>query len=347
MSAWLEHDEFRAMRARYHRALAVSVGAHALLGLGLLLAHAARPVQPRIVEVTWLDPAPPSEMPAAPARVTPAPTVTPAPRERVVTTPTAARERTRAARGNDDDDQRVAAAARRERQLAELAATRPVLGAEPGPASAATRALLATAPVSATELTRLAAATMAPVAPVADKGRPVALARGPETRGAALALTRGPAVAGSALGAAAGTLGGGLGGGLGAGFGNGVGPGAGGGGAEPGGANAAAAPRGAGPGAGDILLEGPASERPVVASALPPYPDWARRQAVEAAVTLHFTVLPDGRVREDVQVLRTAGFRDFDERAAAALRQWRFAALPGGDTAGQWGTITFRFRLRG
>ncbi len=84
-----------------------------------------------------------------------------------------------------------------------------------------------------------------------------------------------------------------------------------------------------------------------MASTLPAYPAWARRQAVEAAVTLTFIVLPDGRVREDVQVQHTAGFRDFDERAAAALRQWRFAALPGGDAAGQWGTITFRYRLRG
>jgi TonB family protein len=58
-------------------------------------------------------------------------------------------------------------------------------------------------------------------------------------------------------------------------------------------------------------------------------------------------VLPDGRVREDVQVLKTGGFRDFDERAVAALRQWRFSALSDGDAGGQWGTITFRFRLHG
>jgi TonB family protein len=115
----------------------------------------------------------------------------------------------------------------------------------------------------------------------------------------------------------------------------------------PASAQAAAAPRETGNAPGDILLEGPASDRPVVDSTLPQYPDWARRQAVEAAVTLHFTVLPDGRVREDVQVLKTGGFRDFDERAVAALRQWRFAALAGGDAGGQWGTITFRFRLRG
>ena len=56
MTALTLHDDFLAMRARFHRALAISVGVHALLALGLLLADEAHPDLPRIIEVTWLEP---------------------------------------------------------------------------------------------------------------------------------------------------------------------------------------------------------------------------------------------------------------------------------------------------
>ena len=194
---------------------------------------------------------------------------------------------------------------------------------------ASTRELLAGAPTGGSDLTRVAAAAMMPVA---DKGRPVALARGTAVKATALTLARGPAVAGGGLAAAAAmpaaTIGSRAD-------------------REAAAAQRVARAREVGVAPGDILLEGPAADRPVLASLMPDYPGWARRQAVEASVTLHFIVLPDGRVREDVQVIRTGGFSDFDERATAALRQWRFAALVGDDAAGQWGTITFRYRLRG
>jgi TonB family protein len=93
-------------------------------------------------------------------------------------------------------------------------------------------------------------------------------------------------------------------------------------------------------------LSGEIADRPVLSHALPVYPEWATTQAVEGRVTLYFEVLPDGRIKENVQVRKTAGFADFDQNAMAALRQWRFAPLPDGATADQWGTITFRYRLR-
>ena len=93
-------------------------------------------------------------------------------------------------------------------------------------------------------------------------------------------------------------------------------------------------------------LAGEIANRPVVEYTMPTYPEWAKSQAVEATVTLYFVVLPDGRVKENIQIQKTAGFSDFDHNAISALAKWRFQALSGGAAHEQWGTITFRFRLR-
>lgn len=94
------------------------------------------------------------------------------------------------------------------------------------------------------------------------------------------------------------------------------------------------------------MLAGPIADRPVRSMVPPVYPEWAKRDAVEGSVTLYFVVRPDGTVKENVLVQKTAGFQDFDENAQAALRKWLFEPLHGGRTGEQWGTITFRFRLR-
>jgi len=78
----------------------------------------------------------------------------------------------------------------------------------------------------------------------------------------------------------------------------------------------------------------------------PDYPEWAKHDGIEAAVTLYFIVRPDGSVKENILVQKTAGFGDFDDSARAALASWRFAPLTGGRTGEQWGTITFHFRLK-
>jgi len=94
------------------------------------------------------------------------------------------------------------------------------------------------------------------------------------------------------------------------------------------------------------MLAGPIADRPVIAYTRPVYPEWAKRDAVEGSVTLYFVVRPDGGIKENVLVQKTAGFEDFDESARTALRAWRFAPLREGRTGEQWGTITFHFRLR-
>jgi TonB family protein len=93
-------------------------------------------------------------------------------------------------------------------------------------------------------------------------------------------------------------------------------------------------------------LMGPIADRPVLTSATPVYPDWAKRDAVEGSVTLYFVVRPDGSVKENVLVQKTAGFEEFDENARSAIKAWKFQPLTGGRTGEQWGTITFHFRIR-
>jgi TonB family protein len=90
-------------------------------------------------------------------------------------------------------------------------------------------------------------------------------------------------------------------------------------------------------------LVGPVADRAVTHYKVPDYPDWAKRDGTEGSVTLYFFVLPDGRVKENVLVESTSGFSDFDDRAVAALLQWKFVALP--LSSEQWGRITFNYRL--
>ena len=92
-------------------------------------------------------------------------------------------------------------------------------------------------------------------------------------------------------------------------------------------------------------LMGPIADRAIVSHVTPVYPDWAKSEGVEGTVTLYFIVRPDGSVRENIVVQKTAGFGDFDESARAALRAWRFQPLRDGRVGDQWGTITFQFRL--
>jgi len=93
-------------------------------------------------------------------------------------------------------------------------------------------------------------------------------------------------------------------------------------------------------------VAGPIADRPVLRTVVPEYPDWAKKEAVEGSVTLYFVVRSDGTVKENVVIQKTAGFGDFDENARSAIRAWLFEPLRGGRTGEQWGTITFKFRLR-
>ncbi|HWN82621.1 MAG TPA: TonB family protein [Candidatus Udaeobacter sp.] len=93
-------------------------------------------------------------------------------------------------------------------------------------------------------------------------------------------------------------------------------------------------------------LAGPIADRSILSYTRPEYPAWAKQEGVGGTVTLYFVVRPDGMVKENIMIQKTAGFEDFDSNAVQALSAWRFAPLPAGRTGDQWGTITFHFRLR-
>lgn len=162
---------------------------------------------------------------------------------------------------------------------------------------------------------------LAAMAPVIERPAPQALHRGSALAGAPAALVRGPVTRRTAALAVA---------------------------APPSSQSTVSRPA-SGPSAtrqlGGATLSGLVADREVLAHGMPTYPEWASAQAVEANVIVYFVVLPDGSVKENVRIQRTAGYRDFDRRAVAAVRQWRFAPLAGRDGREQWGTITFRYRL--
>jgi TonB family protein len=301
--------DLAAARARTSKTMAVSAIAHALLLLWLALLKPAAGSGPALTEIVLLDPS--DLMPAASAAGAPAP---------------AAREVKGLAVAHTEEERFI-----RSDPLGTL---------EPSPQSAAAEDRIAA------RLASLQQAERVPVRSVAVTGTPSGVlgapagARGPlggagggmslnrgggTGQGVALPLTRG----GSGTGTGPAVVATGL-------------P------AEP---SAAGAPaRGSESTtrrdlAGATLM-GPVADRRVVQSITPIYPEWAKRDAVEGSVTLYFVVRPDGSIQENVLVQKTAGFEDFDDNARAALKAWRFEPLRGGRTGEQWGTITFRFRLR-
>ncbi|MCP4573789.1 MAG: TonB family protein [bacterium] len=95
-----------------------------------------------------------------------------------------------------------------------------------------------------------------------------------------------------------------------------------------------------------VSLAGEVSNRRLMDYTTPEYPEWAKRSGVEVSVELYFTVLPSGRLKENLLVERTSGYDDFDRRAREALARWRFESLGPGTSAEQWGRIEFKYRLR-
>jgi TonB family protein len=93
-------------------------------------------------------------------------------------------------------------------------------------------------------------------------------------------------------------------------------------------------------------ISGPLANRPVLFKQIPEYPAWAEAKGIQAAVTLQFTVSPEGNVRSNIMVARTSGFTSLDQLAVDALRQWRFQPLPEDQMRDELGAITFTFAVR-
>jgi TonB family protein len=94
-----------------------------------------------------------------------------------------------------------------------------------------------------------------------------------------------------------------------------------------------------------MTVSGQIVGRKIVKSTTPVYSEEARRKGWEGVVAVHFTVMPDGRVKDNMYFDQTSAHRDLNRAAMDAVKQFRFAPLGGGKNVEQWGVITIVFRL--
>jgi len=101
---------------------------------------------------------------------------------------------------------------------------------------------------------------------------------------------------------------------------------------------------------GRVIFEitGPLSRRTILRKVIPSYPEWAEKEGIEAGVSVHFVVLSNGKVKDNIYVVRTSGYPVMDKLVMDALSHWQFASLVG-DLYGkeEWGVLTFYFSLEG
>ena len=100
------------------------------------------------------------------------------------------------------------------------------------------------------------------------------------------------------------------------------------------------------PGTGKTMV-GPVASRAIRMSPYPAYPEWAQQQGIQTEVILEFYVDAQGNVVK-VETTKTSGYPRLDYQAIAALKRWKFDALPAEYAAipNQWGRILFKFRLQ-
>jgi len=99
-------------------------------------------------------------------------------------------------------------------------------------------------------------------------------------------------------------------------------------------------------------IEKPLSARKVdrvpskIAGAPPRYPQWARRDGLEAVVILRFIVTAQGTAR-DIKIHDIEGDERFGQSAIEAIAQWRFSpAIKSGKSVACWCFQKITFRLK-
>jgi protein TonB len=99
---------------------------------------------------------------------------------------------------------------------------------------------------------------------------------------------------------------------------------------------------------GNPDIEGELAGRALKRQVNPAYPDWARKEGIEAIVRFRLSVLPNGLLKEsDLQLEQTSGYRELDRIVYEALIQWEFNPLPSDlPQVDQTGIITFSFNLK-
>jgi len=94
------------------------------------------------------------------------------------------------------------------------------------------------------------------------------------------------------------------------------------------------------------VITGVLANREILKKVVPPFPRWAKIQGVGATISLRFTVMENGSVKENVIIERTSGSLQWDQMVIAALKNWQFVALPHkGVREDQTGVITFKFEI--
>jgi TonB family protein len=94
------------------------------------------------------------------------------------------------------------------------------------------------------------------------------------------------------------------------------------------------------------IITGVLANRKILKKVIPPFPRWAKMQGISATISLNFTVMENGVVKENVIVNRTSGSLQWDKIVIAALKNWQFVPLDKrGVREDQSGVITFQFIL--
>ncbi len=97
----------------------------------------------------------------------------------------------------------------------------------------------------------------------------------------------------------------------------------------------------------NMSITGQIQGRKVLQSSPALYTDLARKKGWEGVVAVHFTVLADGRVKDNMYFEQTSVHRDLNQAAMAAIKKFRFAPLGANQAAvEQWGVITIVFKLK-
>jgi len=94
-----------------------------------------------------------------------------------------------------------------------------------------------------------------------------------------------------------------------------------------------------------MTVSGQIVGRKITKSAPPAYSEKAQVKGWEGVVAVHFTVLPNGKVKDNMYFEQTSAHRDLNRAAMAAIKQFKFEPLSAGMRVEQWGVITIVFRL--
>lgn len=94
-----------------------------------------------------------------------------------------------------------------------------------------------------------------------------------------------------------------------------------------------------------MTVSGQIVGRKIVRSTPPVFSEEARKRGWEGVVAVHFTVMPDGRVKDNMYFEQTSAHRDLNRAAMTAIKQFQFEPLASDNRIEQWGVITIVFRL--